>query len=482
MEALQALTHIQQAYSRRFDVQGQLGTGRRIQRPSDDPTGAARILDYARRMEELEQDRRNILAGKSALESAAGDLQAIADVFHTARERVVQGVSGTLDADDRAAIAGEMDQLLAAILGFANSRDHSGYVFAGSRTDTQPFVRKTGPDGIERVVYAGDDRRNLVEVAPGITEAFNVPGRRLIDVGPRGATTFSGTTGVTSGGGSDSGTGRAKLVVAHTATLFGASPGAAVHLPSRVRAGASSAAQDTILGSSHSISLTVNASGSGTVSLDGGPQVAFTTASTDLAVTNAAGDVVHLDLSQAQPGFTGTVQLHGQGTFSLDGGQTTTPINFGAASQALINPADGSVTHVDATAIVRTGTSDVVYGGTLDLFNAVLFVRDLLRVRGTPQEEAAAVDEARKRLDDLDRGMDAILRAVSEVGAASDRIDGLDRRIADLQVTVAGRRSDVEDADYSKLILELNVHDTVYQASLAVTARLARLSLANFLG
>ena len=49
----------------------------------------------------------------------------------------------------------------------------------------------------------------------------------------------------------------------------------------------------------------------------------------------------------------------------------------------------------------------------------------------------------------------------------------------DLQVTVATRRSDFEDADYSKLLVDLTAHETVYQASLAVTSRLSKLTLAS---
>jgi flagellar hook-associated protein 3 FlgL len=477
----QALASLQSSYRRLYANQAELSSGKRVRTASDDPVGAARILGYARQADALAHYRSNLVHTQSVLDDGATELQSLAELFHEARGRVLHAVNGALDASDRAAIANALDQDLTAMFGYLNSQVGGRYSFAGSRTDAPPFERRTGPDGIERVVYVGDGLANAVEVGPGVTEAGNIPGSLLLEVGPRTSTVFAGATGAQPGAGSDSGVGRARLVFAHTQTLFGNITVSAVDGPSGLRAGASSAALDTILGTGHSVSLSVDAAGAGTVSLDGGPAVAFTAADADLAVTNAAGDVVHLDFSQAVAGFSGTVQLEARGTVSLDGGQTTRPIDFLATGQQVFGQ-DGAVTHVDATGITRIGVEDVTYGGTFDLFNAMLAARDLLRTTGTPQEVSAALDRARALLDEMDRGEDAVLRVISAAGAASGRLTGLDERLGDLEGVIASRRSEIEDADLTTLLTDLHENEAVYQSSLLVTARLSRLSLVNFLG
>lgn len=481
LQHLQVLGNLQRNYARLFDNQDQLSSGRRVRAPSDDPAAAARILDYARRAADLGTHRSSLAAVRGALDDAAVDLQAIADVYVQARERVVQGLGGTASEADRLTIANEIDHLVTTMLGHANSQIGGRFVFAGSRNGSVPFVRETGADGLERVRYLGDELTNVVDVGPGIAEASNVPGSRIVDVGPRGPTSFVGLTGAQPGAGSDSGVGRARLLVTHLVTGFGAAPGALVDGPSGVRGGASGAVGDTVLGFSHVLDLAVAAGGGGgTVSLNGGPPVSFTTADTDLAVTGPGGEVVHLDLSQVVPGFNGQVPVASYGYLSADGGQTSVPIDFGSTSMRLFSP-DGSVTHVNATGITRTGTVDVTYGGTLDVFNALLSIRDLLRTTGTAADVSAALDQARLRLEDLDRAEESVLRTLADAGSRSERLASVDQRLADLEVTVATRRSEIEDADLATLVSALQANETVYQSSLLVAARLGRISLSNFL-
>lgn len=482
MGYLQALSSMQQNYRRLFDNQAALASGKRVRTASDDPAGAARILSYARQSAANDQYRKNLDSTQSSLEDAASQLTSITDLFHQSRERIVQAINGTLSPADRATLADAIDHDITAMFGYLNSRVGDRYVFAGTRTDVAPFERQVGPDGLERVVYRGDELVNRVDVGPGVSEAHNIPGNRILDVGARTATTFHGTTGAKPGAGSDSGIGRASLLLSHTQTLFGAVPGATVHAASGLRAGASSPALDTVLGPGHSVALVVNGAGTGgTVSLDGAPPVAFTSSDTNLGVKNAAGDLVHLDLSQLVAGFTGSVQLDARGTLSLDGGQTSKAIDFTAAAQQVIAP-DGAVTHVDSTGITRTGSEDVTYGGTLDLFNALLAARDILRTTGTPQDIAGALDRTRALLDEIDRGENAVLRVISEAGSASERLEGLGRRLADLDLAITSRRSEIEDTDLTSLLTELHENESVYQSSLLITARLSQISLANFLG
>ena len=125
------------------------------------------------------------------------------------------------------------------------------------------------------------------------------------------------------------------MTITHTGTTYAAGSG--------VQAGSSSASGDTILGppGSHTLQIT-DTSGNGTagtVSLDGGPPIAFTNGDTNLQVTNSSGDVVYINTSAITAGFNDSVAISTTGTMSVDGGATSTPITY-AANQAVTDGAD----------------------------------------------------------------------------------------------------------------------------------------------
>lgn len=63
-----AISSIQRLQTSLNDLQEQVATGRRIQRPSDDPVGASRLLDYRASIDTLAQYQRNASLGESRLD------------------------------------------------------------------------------------------------------------------------------------------------------------------------------------------------------------------------------------------------------------------------------------------------------------------------------------------------------------------------------------------------------------------------------
>ena len=146
------------------DTQTQLSSGRRVLKPSDDPTSAARTLDLKRATESVERFSRNgdlartrLSMSESALEQAGNELQRI-------RELTVQAANGTQDERTRNYIASEIEERYKQLVELGNSRDGNGeYLFSGSRTRTQPF--NMGTDG--HVTYHGDQNSREVRIGPG---------------------------------------------------------------------------------------------------------------------------------------------------------------------------------------------------------------------------------------------------------------------------------------------------------------------------
>ena len=118
----------------------QLSTGQRIITPADDPAGAARVLGLNQAQSRTEQFQDNISALKSSLQVEETALDGIVNVLQRVRELSIQANNDTYDAEQRKAIALEIEQSFAAITGFANSTNGNGeFLFSGFNRPVNKF-------------------------------------------------------------------------------------------------------------------------------------------------------------------------------------------------------------------------------------------------------------------------------------------------------------------------------------------------------
>ena len=81
----------------------------------------------------------------------------------------------------------------------------------------------------------------------------------------------------------------------------------------------------------------------------------------------------------------------------------------------------------------------------------------------------------------LKSSMDDGLSLRSQIGARTSRVEAAGQRHEDTHVLVETMRSSLQDVDLSKAIVELETHETAYQAALAATGRTLQISLIDFL-
>jgi flagellar hook-associated protein 3 FlgL len=145
-------------------TQNQLSTGKRIVNPSDDPTGAAKLVGLSESLELTGQYQRNSLYARSRLELEDTTLGSVVDNLQRARELAVRGLNDTNGAEERSAIALEVRQILDEVIGLANRKDADGqYMFAGYQVQTIPFSDAGG--GV--FTYAGDNGQREIQIAAG---------------------------------------------------------------------------------------------------------------------------------------------------------------------------------------------------------------------------------------------------------------------------------------------------------------------------
>jgi len=169
-QAVDAMLDKQRELSR---TELQVASGKRILRPSDDPSSAVRVLDLGESQQRLAQYQRNADMAVARLEQEETALIGIENRLQRVRELAVQGASDTVGSEGRQAIAAEVRQHLDSFLQLANSRDANGeYLFAGFQSQTEPFSH----DGSGGFSYAGDEGQRFVQIGDSREVAVGDPG------------------------------------------------------------------------------------------------------------------------------------------------------------------------------------------------------------------------------------------------------------------------------------------------------------------
>lgn len=171
----ESVSTLQRLQSELNTLQQQVASGRRIQRPSDDPLGTARALNLREAVGAYDQFERNTNIGSGRLQLQEQTLTDVTSLLQRARELTLQAGNATQNNETRGFIATELRQLLDATLALANTRDNNDlYLFSGFQTSEQPFSRTAGG-----FVYNGDSGQRRVQIGPGRTLADSDPGDRI---------------------------------------------------------------------------------------------------------------------------------------------------------------------------------------------------------------------------------------------------------------------------------------------------------------
>jgi flagellar hook-associated protein 3 FlgL len=182
MMSQQALLGMQTGLDRLARVQEQLTTGRIINRPSDDPTGATSAMRLRVSVAQQRQYDRNANDARAWLEQVDSTLSSMTSQVRKARELAVQGAnSGAMGPQALEALATEVDQLREGLIATANASYLGRPVFGGITDGTQAYDAAGTwvgvPGSVMRTV--GDSVQVRVDVE-GPT-AFGADGDSLFD-------------------------------------------------------------------------------------------------------------------------------------------------------------------------------------------------------------------------------------------------------------------------------------------------------------
>jgi flagellar hook-associated protein 3 FlgL len=104
----------------------EISTGKRIQAPSDDPVGAARVSDIARAQADMTTWKRNLEAAAGLSVRADDAISATVSAVTRAKELMLSAATGTMSAENRATIALELRAIAEEIAALEITRDQRG--------------------------------------------------------------------------------------------------------------------------------------------------------------------------------------------------------------------------------------------------------------------------------------------------------------------------------------------------------------------
>ncbi len=522
-------------------IQMQMATGKRINKPSDDPVGMAKVLTLSSDISANEQYKKNVDEALSWLETTEIAVTQLKDVMQRVRELTVRGATGTLAPEDKQAIQKEITQLKDQVVSIGNSTYAGRYIFAGYSTTTKPFSlegtatgtqltyngRMVSPGGMVNENVLEADFMNfminpnnkeltmaqttdpmMIEIGMGNLMNVNINGPELFQKGFGGVfETLSKLENVLQGKESyqhgfvdmrfqgelgildlDNAVGDKMLQIKMGEDSF------TINFPQQVDPLSMEQIQKSIDAVPHLKKNGVAIAADGTISADQKFTILASTLSGTTFPLEADPAYAPLLIGERLEGSIETTT--GQGLI-VNGTNISLPdgkkydLNARAGKEELLKDIRALLPpplQVNFTADNRLQFSDTHQ--TAAPYDTIEF-QDmggfLTNLGFTDGQQSKQVDVKTEKLDtgamltDLDNNMENILAKLSEIGAKNNRLELDQSRLEDNIINYKNLLSKTEDADMAEVIMKLKMEENVYRASLSSGARIIQPSLMDFL-
>jgi flagellar hook-associated protein 3 FlgL len=157
---------------RMADLQKQNATMKRVNTPSDDPVGNAKLMTIRNETLENQQYEQNANIARTFLNYTDSSLEEVTNLLVRAKELALgQASSAANGAESRVMVAEEIKNITSEINSISNRRLGDRYVFAGFKTNSQPFDAQGN--------YSGDSGKIMVEVQKDVFIGMNLPGHEV---------------------------------------------------------------------------------------------------------------------------------------------------------------------------------------------------------------------------------------------------------------------------------------------------------------
>ena len=184
---------VQTAEDRLGILTQQIASGKRIQRPSDDPVGAGQALRAHAALEKSLSDQSTLeqaVTLNNALDSALGNMTS---PLQTALNAALSATQTGLGSTGLAACATEVRAAMEQLVTCGNAEFNGIYLMAGTDNRQSPLSTTGNPADV--VTYSGNEQAMQITISPGRVAPLTVTGQNLFNFartdseceGPEGA-------------------------------------------------------------------------------------------------------------------------------------------------------------------------------------------------------------------------------------------------------------------------------------------------------
>lgn len=170
MMSNQVLRNLNKNLNNMADLQNQQSTGRKLNKPSDDPVGVTYALRYRSELSANEQYTRNVDAALGWLDTTDSVMSQAEDVMTRLKELAVRASTGTNPQTALDSIEAEFQELKKQLADLGNTQVNGKYVFNGQTYDIKPY------DSADPAAAETDMGAVEYTVGQGVTFQINTSG------------------------------------------------------------------------------------------------------------------------------------------------------------------------------------------------------------------------------------------------------------------------------------------------------------------
>lgn len=160
--------------SRLENLQTQNSTLKKLNKPSDDPVGSAKVLEVRTDKVNNDQFQANARLAQAFLENTDAALDDLSEILMRAKEIAIgQSSSASSTPETRLGVAEEVNQLFQRSIATANRRIGDRFLFGGYKTSEMPV----DADGN----YRGDQGEMMLEIGREVFIGMNIPGVQIFN-------------------------------------------------------------------------------------------------------------------------------------------------------------------------------------------------------------------------------------------------------------------------------------------------------------
>ncbi len=478
--------------SRQTDsLYNQIGSGKKINLPSEDPIIASRSLRYKASINATEQYQRNNDQAMAWTSTTSTAFKNTVEQLKNIKEAFTKGANDTMSLSERKDYATSIKACLEEISSQMNTTFAGRYIFSGYRTDEpSTFLKATDAayeinqdlqyeDLMQVKSYWKQDGQTAAEMVD--VASLRLPYAQVKNIELKDST--GAVIPVTT-----------KSIADPTNPYAGVPAGGAVYIEETGELLLGETTQQQLLNGDLSIKYDKENFLKGELN----PKVYF-----DCTVRTSG--IVEGDRSNAN--YVQKVDQNGNPVFEADG---TTPVyeSYNMDIQDLMSYELSYKTKIKINSLAKDSFTDNLYADLNTSISRVLGMEisteAALKLKysqapyslsgdelteaiekqistETTQISAIIQDEFSSMLDKISSHMSGVSRQYTDLGAREKRLEMIQTRLEEDLLNLQTLNSENEDVDYEEAITKLNIVSGIYDASLKITAKISGMTLLNYM-